>query len=73
MSATLTKSEVETDLTNTDKDIERLSAIVDNLTLFIQDTDEDRRKFRAELLTFEALLSRAWSLREKIAAVLSKL
>lgn len=65
---TIPLSEILTDLAETEKDIAHLSAIILHLRGFIEDTDEDRSRYRAELFTFRGLLSNAERLRDTIVA-----
>ncbi len=60
-------AEMQSDLAATERDIERLNAIIDNLRLFISDSaGEDRSRFKAQLFTFEGLLGLAFRLRTTI-------
>lgn len=57
MKSTVPKAEAEADLAATLRDVTRLSAIVDNLRLFIHDSaGENRSLYRMDLMRFEKLL-----------------
>lgn len=69
---TIPISEMKHDLEATDRDLARLNLIVENLRLFIRDSDgEDRSFLKMNLLTFESLVAQAARLREKIANTLN--
>lgn len=70
----LTIAEVEWDLANTRKDFDRLTAIVDNLKLFINEAgDEDRSFLKKDLLKFQGLQVVAEGLIPRIERLLESL
>jgi len=69
----ITIEDVRFDLKSTDRDISRLTAIVDNLSEFIIDPcGEDRRSYVVDLLRYESLLAEAKKLKARIKEVYEK-
>lgn len=68
MSGYIPLEEMEGDLNATIRDISRLEIILQNIRGFIQDSHgEKRSNFHIDVMKYEALLSEAVRLREKIA------
>lgn len=67
----LTIQEIQTDLTNTERDIQALSNIVESLDIFIfQSGGEDRSAFKTDRLKYSALLAEACVLKSKSQSAL---
>lgn len=74
MTAELTIKEVQADYAATLRDIERCAIIAANVRLFMEDSvGEDRSKFKMDVFKWEALLSQARRLRDKIQLKLEEL
>lgn len=68
------RADCQADLDATHDDIERLHAVVENLTRFIQEAHgEDRRTYRIDVMRFESLLNHAQKLALVIKAKLDTL
>ena len=60
-------NEARRDLEHTNKDIERLTLVVENLRLFIEDSmGEDRRSFKLALMQCETALEQGKALAARI-------
>lgn len=65
---TITKAEAQADWRATRRDIERLEAIVENLSGFINDSHGETRflPYKAHLFLYESLLRQAYSICQNI-------
>lgn len=64
--------EMQVDLANTESDIQQLAAIVGALDVFItRNGGEDRSSFRADRFRYNALLSQAHNLKQRIESAIT--
>jgi hypothetical protein len=69
-----TKAEAEKDLRDTDKDLARIHLVIENMELFIRDSDGENRDFlKADLFRWNGLRDQANRLRDAILKHLATL
>ena len=67
----LSEADMQNDLDTTERDITRLKALVENLRVFIRDTDQEPAYYKMTLLHFEADLARGQALAARIRGMLA--